>query len=304
MSFRSVPPPPVLPLRFLSPPPVLRQQVQAIWCLDTRRAAMTAGTRDDWQGGWQEDRAFMHPDGGTGFLLNLGRPLPPRGPGEGPLGWLGWEGVQSVSGTLIPETGWLSYGVRFHPGGARRFWDGLPMLQTSTEALEALHGNPLRRLYQRLGEAQDTDTGLGYFAQWLAERLTQRSADGVVPRRQVTAEDAGRHALAAVMAAVSKAGSVAEAATQLHVSRRALERRFADHVGVSPKQYARIQRIAEARALLKRAPLATQAELAQQLGYFDEAHFIRDFRAMVGLTPGQYARRRSPFPAAARLALA
>ncbi|MCH8541937.1 MAG: helix-turn-helix domain-containing protein [Alcanivorax sp.] len=263
---------PLKPLCFLPPPPALRQQVQAIWCLDTR------------QSGPGREPAFMHPDGGTGFVLNLGRPLPPRVPGEQPPVWLGWEGVQPISGRLTPDTGWLSYGVRFHPGGARRFWGGVPMLQTSTEALDAVHGHALRRLHQRLGEVGDVRAGLQHLADWLMQQLQPSTACQVSQR-----------SLEAVMEQVSQAESVARAAAALHLSRRALERRFAEQVGVSPKQYARIQRIARARDLLKRGPPIRQAELAQQLGYFDEAHFIHDFRAMVGITPGHYARRQSPF---------
>ena len=275
---------PAMPLRFFPPPPALRQQVQAIWCLDTRSG------KSDQPG----EPAFMHPDGGTGFVLHLGRPLPPRVPGEQPPVWLGWEGVQSVSGRLALDAGWLSYGVRFHPGGARRFWQGMPMQQTSTDALETLHGSALWQLRQRLGEARDIQAGLQCLADWLMRQMQVTTTDGGMHRDASFAVT--QKTLDAVLVAVSQAESVARAASDMHLSRRALERRFADQVGVSPKQYARIQRIALARDLLKRGVSRQQAELAQRLGYFDEAHFIRDFRAMVGITPGQYARRQSPFP--------
>lgn len=274
---------PAMPLRFFSPPAALRQQVQAIWCLDTRLGKSNQS----------EEPAFMHPDGGTGFVLHLGRPLPPRVPGEQPPAWLGWEGVQSVSGRLALDSGWLSYGVRFHPGGARRFWQGMPMQQTSTDALEALYGGDLWQLRQRLGEAKDIQAGLHSLAGWLMRQMQVTATGGAMHRDASFAVTP--NTMDAVLVAVAQAESVARAAAEMHLSRRALERRFADQVGVSPKQYARIQRIARARGLLKRGVPRQQAELAQRLGYFDEAHFIHDFRAMVGMTPGQYARRQSPF---------
>jgi len=40
--------------------------------------------------------------------------------------------------------------------------------------------------------------------------------------------------------------------------------------------------------------IPTGAALAQDLGYFDQAHFIADFRRLVGCTPGEYARAHGP----------
>ena len=38
------------------------------------------------------------------------------------------------------------------------------------------------------------------------------------------------------------------------------------------------------------------AEIAADLGYFDQAHFVRDFRGFTAITPSQYPRRRSSLP--------
>lgn len=73
---------------------------------------------------------------------------------------------------------------------------------------------------------------------------------------------------------------------------RTLPRLFRTYVvGVSPKWVIQSYGFHEALARLV-AGAFDGAALAQEPGYFDQAHFIRDFRALVGCTPAAYARRR------------
>jgi AraC-like DNA-binding protein len=74
------------------------------------------------------------------------------------------------------------------------------------------------------------------------------------------------------------------------MSLRAVQRLFREYVGVSPKWVIQRYRLFEAAERL--AAGADGAELAQSLGYFDQAHFIRDFKAMVGRSPAAYASDR------------
>jgi AraC-like DNA-binding protein len=75
------------------------------------------------------------------------------------------------------------------------------------------------------------------------------------------------------------------------VSRRKLERVFRQYVGVSPKWVVQRYRLFEAADRLASNPDVGAAHLAQQLGYCDQAHFINDFKAMVGRSPADYARQ-------------
>lgn len=69
---------------------------------------------------------------------------------------------------------------------------------------------------------------------------------------------------------------------------RQLQRRFNAAVGVSPKWVIQRYRLHEAAERLARAEVTDMAGLALQLGYFDQSHFIRDFKAVVGKSPGRY----------------
>ncbi len=71
---------------------------------------------------------------------------------------------------------------------------------------------------------------------------------------------------------------------------RALQRLFREYVGVGPKWVVRRFRLQEAAALLESGS-ASVASIAAALAYFDQAHFVRDFKSVVGSTPSEYLRR-------------
>ncbi len=73
---------------------------------------------------------------------------------------------------------------------------------------------------------------------------------------------------------------------------RKLQRLFAKYVGVNPKWVIQRYRLHEAAAQLT-SGASTQSALAIELGYSDQAHFIRDFKAIVGTSPAAYAERGS-----------
>jgi AraC-like DNA-binding protein len=59
-------------------------------------------------------------------------------------------------------------------------------------------------------------------------------------------------------------------------------------IGVSPKWLIRCFRLQDALQALETGLNVNLAALAQDLGYFDQAHFTRDFKQITGVTPGRY----------------
>jgi AraC-like DNA-binding protein len=78
------------------------------------------------------------------------------------------------------------------------------------------------------------------------------------------------------------------------LSVRQLQRRFADHVGVSPKAVVRRYRLYEAAERARREASVDWAALAVELGYADQPHLVRDFHAAFGAPPDRYARLTAP----------
>jgi AraC-like DNA-binding protein len=74
------------------------------------------------------------------------------------------------------------------------------------------------------------------------------------------------------------------------MDKRALQRLFQKYVGIGAKWVIQRYRLHEAIARVQESPRMDWAALALELGYFDQAHFTRDFRALVGQSPAEYGR--------------
>ena len=112
--------------------------------------------------------------------------------------------------------------------------------------------------------------------------------------RDVRPADAARYELlrtiVADMLVADRSLGVAEFARRHAISLSTLQRLFRDYIGVTPKWLLKRYRVHEAAEQLATGEAADLARLAADLGYFDQSHFIRDFRAQVGCSPGAYAR--------------
>jgi AraC-like DNA-binding protein len=86
-------------------------------------------------------------------------------------------------------------------------------------------------------------------------------------------------------------------AASVGLTRRQLERLFLRHVGLAPKSLMRIHRVQRALAVLDgRAGAGSPrpgTDTAFACGYADQAHFVREFRALAGSTPGEHLVRRA-----------
>jgi AraC-like DNA-binding protein len=91
--------------------------------------------------------------------------------------------------------------------------------------------------------------------------------------------------LVASTRALTRVESVADAAG---TSVRTLQRMFRHWIGVGPKWVLARHRLQDAAAAIDAGQVDDLAELAADLGWFDQAHFSREFRAVVGVTPSSY----------------
>lgn len=86
------------------------------------------------------------------------------------------------------------------------------------------------------------------------------------------------------------------------ISLRQLEREFKDKVGITPKHYLRIARLNRVQQLLENQQRLNLTEIAHQSGYTDQAHFIRDFRNIIGERPTTFIKETSPYMVHPKLA--
>jgi AraC-like DNA-binding protein len=83
---------------------------------------------------------------------------------------------------------------------------------------------------------------------------------------------------------------VDQIAGQFAMTARQMQRLFREYVGVTPKWVIQRYRLIEAAERLAAGTVADFAGLALDLGYADQAHFIRDFKKIVGRAPAGFAR--------------
>ncbi|MFZ2309446.1 MAG: AraC family transcriptional regulator [Rhodoferax sp.] len=74
------------------------------------------------------------------------------------------------------------------------------------------------------------------------------------------------------------------------LNKRGLQRLFQRYVGVGPKWVIQRYRLHEAIAQVQAGKMLSWTALALELGYFDQAHFVRVFRQLVGMAPGEYQK--------------
>lgn len=79
--------------------------------------------------------------------------------------------------------------------------------------------------------------------------------------------------------------TVGELTTELHTTERTLQRQFRAHVGVSPKQFAKIIQFQFSLDQVSQDSLVKLSEVVYQSGYADQSHFIRDFKKYAGQSP-------------------
>lgn len=181
---------------------------------------------------------------------------------------------------VVPLDGTVSvWGVRFRPGGVHPFLRApLADLVGTSLAPDTLWSAACAR---ELLEA-DAPSAREHLERWLLARLRDAG------RGHDTAHTVRR--AAGWIARGQGLGPVSELEHLTGWSARHLERAFQAHVGLGPKALARVVRLQHAAGLLQRAPETPGAALAADAGYADQAHLVREFRALAGVTPGAFAR--------------
>lgn len=89
--------------------------------------------------------------------------------------------------------------------------------------------------------------------------------------------------------------TIKELSSNEYISERHLNRLFNEHIGINAKLFLRLVRINQSMSLLKKTGYESNINIAQTLGYFDQAHFIHDFKQICGVTPNSFTKNMSDF---------
>jgi AraC-like DNA-binding protein len=189
----------------------------------------------------------------------------------------------SHTGSYVSEmpAGEPAMAVHFRPGGAFPFL-GIPLsdLENAYVGLDAIWGRGGVELHERLIDAPTTEARFGVLESFLvSQRSSVRRHPGV----------------AAAVDAIEANPSIqmADLRDLVGMTTKRLIALFRAEIGLSPKAYARIRRL---QAALRLLGSMSGARVAAEVGYFDQAHFVREFRSFTGMTPTQYTEQRMVLP--------
>ena len=224
---------------------------------------------------------FLHPDGGMGIILNYGDAFQFDDILNNDLCIL--DGSNTLSKKLSLKGSLNAIGIRFKPAGANLLFS-LPLNELKNETI-SLSDTTLKKpseLYYNLIEAQTFHSKVLVIENWLCHSLhSEKNISNVV--------------LASLMLIKAHKGllPIKSVASQLDYNQRRIERLFNAQVGMTPKEYSRILRIEQARAYIKNNKDSSFATIAYDLGYYDQAHFINQFKNVEGITPREYSLKLS-----------
>ena len=178
------------------------------------------------------------------------------------------------------------FGVKFRSGGFRPFL-GAPVATLANKLVpaERIFGEGVHALRRAVFCDAPDDDRVAAADAFFRERTPQ-------PDESVALASA----LVERILAERDINSVDDLARVSVLSKRTLQRVFREYVGQTPKWVIRRYRLHEVIERFQAGVPIDWSRLALDMGYFDQAHLINDFRAMVGLTPTQYASIISPAP--------
>lgn len=197
-------------------------------------------------------------------------------------GWV--SGLQAAPLTVASPEGTDLVGLALHPLGAWAFFGG-PTAEISGRVVDLAELFPAEAPEQhaRILSLLTAEQRLARLAAMLERRLEH-----------------GRAAHTDVQAAchlIERHGGglrIRDVCTAVGVSNKLLIRRFREHLGTTPKAYARVLRFRHLVRRVRSLVAVDWAGVAAEHGYYDQPHFVHDFREFAGCTPGEYMRLRTP----------
>ena len=173
-----------------------------------------------------------------------------------------------------------AFGIKFRPGAFYPFIKfPVSNFTNSSLTLQEVFGVESQALEAAILSLEDDAEMVKLAEAFLRERLPEqdgtvelinRITDRIIADREITKVD--------------------DLVSRFNLSKRTLQRLFNQYVGAGPKWVIKQYRLQEAAAQLAAGEAVDGSGLAQTLGYFDQAHFIKDFKTTVGSSPTEYAK--------------
>jgi AraC-like DNA-binding protein len=172
-------------------------------------------------------------------------------------------------------------GIRFYAHSAAYFLnEDIHAFNNQVADGRDLLGAPLRTLYSRLREERLLDRRIGLIEDFLLGRLAskKKKVDTITMIGRIIKDLQGSDSI----------DNIETIAGRYNISTRYLSKLFLQYTGVTPKLYTKINRFQQSLQLISEKQ-DSLTSIAYDCGYFDQSHFIRDFKSFAGFTPSAYS---------------
>ena len=181
----------------------------------------------------------------------------------------------------IELTGKLSvFSIVFQPQGLMSFFK-FPLHEIFNQNVPLRHliGQTGRDLEEKMGEESDFQQRVSIAESYLLQLLKTNYADFEFRRIN--------HIVELITKTCGKI-NIGQLSSEACLCRKQFERIFAEHIGVNPKKYLKIIRFQFVLFQKQQNVAMNMLDLSYMSGYYDQSHFINEFKSMCGLTPKQY----------------
>lgn len=174
-----------------------------------------------------------------------------------------------------------TFAIRFYPYGITNFVDiSLESLANKETPLDQIFGfNIAKELEEKIIQSVNTVTRIQIIEEFLLKQLKKNSTIDSIVRRTIDV-------ILETKGSVSIGSLVLDDVTK----RKQLERKFLKEVGVTPKKLGKMIRLQTALTMLLNAESTNLIQIAYESDYFDQAHFIKDFKEFTGLNPKKFLK--------------
>lgn len=176
------------------------------------------------------------------------------------------------------------FGIKFNPGGFFSFLQkSVSSLANRSAPLREIFGSEVDGVERMILSSEDEDEMVGAANRLLLARMPAPDKKANLAREMV-----------ALILHEPEILTVEDLADRFGNTVRSLQRLFSQYVGVSPKWVIRRYRLHELLERMHSGEALNWAQLALELGYFDQAHLINDFRSIAGVAPTEYCSKQRP----------
>lgn len=177
-------------------------------------------------------------------------------------------------------------GIKFFPHTAAYFLkDEIGMFNNQVSDLYDIIGKPIKTLHDQLLEATDLDKRIALLEKFLLKNLIDNEKKSFKIDK-----------VASILTNIKKdptENNISNVASKHGISTRYLHKLIFQHTGLSPTALNKISRFQISLKLLAKNDQPFTS-IAYHCGYFDQSHFIRDFKSFTGLTPSAYLANITP----------